>query len=294
MSNLVTELLNDAVHCENVLGETNTLERMESILAADDAIFDAIKERRKQRKRLVTPAAKVKRRRRRRSKANRPRGEGDNGAIYELTPRQSGWYYKYVLQPKPQESVFRRKFRRRFRLPFEEYVELLEEVKANQEIFGRWMSTNAAGKESSPIELLLLGALRYLGRGLAFDDLEDYTAIGEETHRLFFHRFIDWGSTILFSKHVVVPTSVEDASIHSLEFQQAGLPGAIGSMDATHVMCERISHRFRQNHMGAKMSFTARTYNLVCNHRRRILSTTRGHPARSYKTNRSTRLSRKG
>jgi hypothetical protein len=46
------------------------------------------------------------------------------------------------------------------------------------------------------------------------------------------------------------------------------------------LMLERVNYRFRQSHMGFKMSHTARTYNITVNHRRRILATTQGHPAR--------------
>ena len=41
-----------------------------------------------------------------------------------------------------------------------------------------------------PLELLVLGSLRYLGRGWTFDDLEEATGISEESHRVFFRRFI--------------------------------------------------------------------------------------------------------
>jgi hypothetical protein len=64
------------------------------------------------------------------------------------------------------------------------------------------------------------------------------------------------------------------------EYQLAGFPGAVGSTDATHIMLEKVQYRFRQAHLGFKMTHTARTYNITVNHRRRILSTTRGHPAR--------------
>ena len=56
--------------------------------------------------------------------------------------------------------------------------------------------------------------------------------------------------------------------------------GAIGSMDACHVVVEKCSHRLKQNHLGGKSKLTCRPYNLKCNHRRRILHTTSGHPAR--------------
>jgi hypothetical protein len=38
---------------------------------------------------------------------------------------------------------------------------------------------------------MLLGTLRYLGREWTFDDLEEAMLIDEETHRQFFHHFID-------------------------------------------------------------------------------------------------------
>jgi hypothetical protein len=64
------------------------------------------------------------------------------------------------------------------------------------------------------------------------------------------------------------------------EYRLAGFPGAVGSSDATHVVLERVQFKHRQSHLGFKMTHTARTYNITVNHRRRILSTTRGHPAR--------------
>ena len=41
-------------------------------------------------------------------------------------------------------------------------------------------------RKRSPLGLLLLGSLRYIGRGWTFDDLEEATGINEETHRQFF------------------------------------------------------------------------------------------------------------
>ena len=76
------------------------------------------------------------------------------------------------------------------------------------------MSADAIGRPSSPLELMVLGSLRYLGRGLMFDDLEDYTSIDEETHRQFFHVFIDYGSKELFQEFVVTPANAAQAATH--------------------------------------------------------------------------------
>jgi len=103
----------------------------------------------------------------------------------------------YVSHPQPDCPRFTNKFRQRFRVPYSEFLSLLSLVK-DHVLFIRWLRRDATGKESSPIELLLLGSLRYLGRGWTFDDLEESTGINEETHRQFFHVFISWGSSSLY------------------------------------------------------------------------------------------------
>ena len=79
-----------------------------------------------------------------------------------------------------------------------------------------------------------------------------------------------------------LPTTIDDVCNQNYEFAMAGLSGAIGSMDATHVILERLSSSRRQSHLDHKLNGTARSYNLVVNDRRRILGTTDGHPARHY------------
>ena len=141
------------------------------------------------------------------------------------------------------------------------------------------MGCNAAGKAASPIELMILGALRYLGRGWTFDDNEEATAVSEETHRRFFHKFVEFGSTILFNKWVRTPRTSEDIKTHMSEFELAGLPGACGSSDAaTLIIHEMFSHRLQRAHKGFKTKDPTRMYNLTANHRREILGTTSGHP----------------
>jgi hypothetical protein len=49
---------------------------------------------------------------------------------------------------------------------------------------------------------MVLRAFRYyLGRGWTFDDIEENTGISQETHRQFFHAFIEVRSTILYKKY---------------------------------------------------------------------------------------------
>ena len=57
-----------------------------------------------------------------------------------------------------------KKFRNMFRLPYPSYKDLLHQIKSDNR-FERWRGHKWNGKKSSPVELLLLGSLGYLGRG---------------------------------------------------------------------------------------------------------------------------------
>jgi hypothetical protein len=125
------------------------------------------------------------------------------------------------------------------------------------------------------------GVAPLLGRGWTFNDCAESTAISHHVIRVFFHHCITFGATKLYEKYVCAPLHAQDAHDHMHEYTAAGgFPGAVGSTDATHIMLEKVSHCFRQSHLGYKMSHTARTYNITVNHRRKILSSTQCHPAR--------------
>ncbi len=113
-----------------------------------------------------------------------------DGELEVIPPTQSSWCMMYVNSPLADDDRFLKKFRNRFRIPYQNYLELAEDCRAHNN-FSRWMGCGATKRVASPIELLVLGALRYLGRGWTFDDLEESTAISRKVHRVFFHKFID-------------------------------------------------------------------------------------------------------
>lgn len=79
---------------------------------------------------------------------------------------------------------------------------------------------------------------------------------------------------------VVQPMIMEELEDCTIEFLQAGLPGAFGSTDSTHIVLELCAFKLRQLHLGHKVSHISITHNLTCNHRMRILSSTKGYTAR--------------
>ena len=63
----------------------------------------------------------------------------------------------------------------------------------------------------------MLSSLRYLGRGWTFYDLEEAIGISEETHRVFFHKFISCGRRFLFPKWVKAPSTASEIEDSILE-----------------------------------------------------------------------------
>ncbi len=130
------------------------------------------------------------------------------------------------------------------------------------------------------MQLLVLGSLRYLGRGWTFNHIEEATGIHKEVHCVFLHCFIAFGSTVFYEKHVLSPVSIADAHSHMSEFSEARFPGCIGLTNCMHITTEKCEYYLKGNHLGGKSSQTTRTFNLTCNHRRRILHSTPGGPGR--------------
>ena len=155
----------------------------------------------------------------------------------------------------------------------------MQDCKASN-LFNRWMSCDTTGRQPTPVDLLVLGSLRNLGRGRTFDDVEECTAVSQEVHRVFFCQFTEFGITTLYKKHVAYLTNFKEAKRHMKKFTIAGLPGVIGSMDATHITIWQCDYNLRNNHLGSKSLSTTRSYNLTVNHRRRIFHSTRGGPGR--------------
>jgi hypothetical protein len=143
-----------------------------------------------------------------------------NGEFVALLPMDTAWYRSYVLYPVEDYPRALKKFRQRFRLPYHKFKETTELLK-QCELFKRWMQPDTSGSPPSPIELMILGVLRYIGRGWTFDDVEEATAINEETHRQFLHIFIHWGSTTLFDMHVKMPRKKEQISenLHEMKLE---------------------------------------------------------------------------
>jgi hypothetical protein len=134
------------------------------------------------------------------------------------------------------------------------------------ELFVRWCGFKKNNKKVSPVEILVLGSLHYLGRGWTFNDCEESCAIDKDVHCMFFCVFILFGSTVLYKQWVLNPVNLPEANSNMHDYSKAGFSGCIGSSDCTNIIPDCCEYSLKSNHLGAKSSLTMRTFNLTCNH----------------------------
>ena len=74
-----------------------------------------------------------------------------DGKLFALTPKTSFWYTCYVLNGDNMDQKSLRKFRNRFRLPYENFLELINKLEESGK-FDRWKegSADKFGVEASP------------------------------------------------------------------------------------------------------------------------------------------------
>jgi hypothetical protein len=93
------------------------------------------------------------------------RRDTEDGPLEIIPPQESLWYHFYVRNYFINKDVkLQKAFRLRFRLPYEQYLDLVQQVQSNM-LFDKWCGFKLNNKKVSPVELLVLGLLRYLGRG---------------------------------------------------------------------------------------------------------------------------------
>ena len=86
--------------------------------------------------------------------------DDDEGKWVDYDPRKSSWYVQYVLRDQRSKKQLR-KFRRRFRLPYASFQEFLS-LARTEKWFKSYEKEDCTGRPGSPLELLLLGSLRYI------------------------------------------------------------------------------------------------------------------------------------
>ena len=192
----------------------------------------------------------------------------------------SEWYLNYVIKSRlPMSKVAASTFRRRSRMPYASFISLVKDAREDN-WFPDYENCKALGQKGAPLEILMLGSLRCLGRGWTFDDLFEATYVSQDVHRVFLKVYTKACRKHLHPKWVKRPETEEDIEDCMHESKLAGFDGCIGSADVTHMVLERCYSRLKNQNSGSKSSHSTRAYQFVVNHRRQIISSTVRYPGR--------------
>ena len=97
--------------------------------------------------------------------------------------------------------------------------------------------------------------------------------------RVFFNKFLIYGSTKLYMKHITIPATTTYVAVFESVFASAGFNGCVGSSDGTHIGMHNCATWAANNHLGHKLNIPSRTYNVTVTHWRQIIESTCGHPS---------------
>ncbi|CAN0185409.1 unnamed protein product [Pylaiella littoralis] len=175
-----------------------------------------------------------------------------------------------LKEPGSREA---RLFRRRFRIPYQFFTELIELVKEK-----KWFSirqTDVAGRQCIPVELKVLASLHILGRGNFFEDMTQMSHISEPTIQITFHMFNKLFAQEFYHDHVHLPTAGEDQDQVMRHYDLLGFTGAIGSTDVTHIKWAACPYSWAKHYTG-KEGFATIAFQAIVDHTGRLLAATKG------------------
>ena len=122
-------------------------------------------------------------------------------------------------------------FRRRFRVPWDVFVDLLQKSK-ERKLFGEnsLLRFDCCGSTICPYAIKLLGVLRILGRNWCCDDVAEATGMGETTVR---RAFLDFCGNFVDNYYDTYIHRPEGEKLKRMMdvYARMGLPGCIGSTD---------------------------------------------------------------
>lgn len=225
-------------------------------------------------KEVVVPTVKVVKERR---KFAQRRFEKRPGYDYS----EWGQMLKNPRYQDPYDKKGGQLFRRRFRVPFPVYLEILRMTRESN-----WFTEgrDAIGILAAPLELKVLSVLRVLGRGYCFDGVQELCFISAEVLRKFFHKFCELFAAKNFATYCSPPMTEDHIKHTTGVYARMGLPGCIGSTDCVHIRWERCPAGIRSSHKG-KEGYPTLSYEVTVDHSKRIIGVTQGHPgARNDKT----------
>jgi hypothetical protein len=160
-------------------------------------------------------------------------------------------------------SYHGKKFRRRFRCTLNFFQEVLVPMCEDKGI----LRTRRTSRIPYPFKILCV--LRMLGRADVADTTSELSHIGESTCRYLFATFVAQFSAAFYTKFIKFPEAEELLRVLEI-YRKLGLPGAVGSMDGTHVSWGNCPQSLANECVG-KEGYPTLGWMVIVNHNRRVL-----------------------
>jgi hypothetical protein len=164
------------------------------------------------------------------------------------------------------DSWLWKEFRRKFRMPPALFLEHFVPEAKRLNLF------DAKYKSHIPLEIKLMVGLRTLGRAAVMDDMAEMSGVSVTACYTIFKDFC-YGMANKFYPDYVKPPSGDYLLKVMDQYARLGFPGAVGSVDCTHVFWDKCP--YDKFHMcKGKEGFTSLAFEAVVDHSRRIHSCT--------------------
>jgi len=153
-------------------------------------------------------------------------------------------------------------FKARFRVPYQLFAEHLVPLCEQHEEFGKI-------DQIINVKYKVMIALRILGRDSCADSINELIGVGNSTINRIFKHFVMTFKDLFYDDYIGIPKGIQLAKTMEV-FRQLGLPGCMGSMDATHVKWSKCPKSIRHLCMG-KEGFPTLAFNVIVDHTKKVL-----------------------
>ena len=106
------------------------------------------------------------------------------------------------------------------------------------------------------MELKILGALRMSAKGCSSDAIAELSGMSISTMQAFYHDFWEKFVSVFQERWIIYPTTASEAKDNLAVYGRLGFPGAIGSVDCTHVYWARCPALFQNTYTGKEKKAT--------------------------------------
>ena len=201
-------------------------------------------------------------------------GRDDSGA--EAWEHDADRSVLWLFINSPEEKWFEKRFRQVIGIPrklWRHYLAL-----ARKAGFGEFeVGDTRRGRRPQPLEMKLAAWLIVMHEGVSFEHAAWVCCVSEPVVRRFFHAWNAWLIKHEYHKHVYAPSSIDDIKNTEAKFAKMGFPGAITTIDATHVewtMCPAM-HSWRCT---GKDGYPTRSFNCAVGPNKEFHHVHRSHP----------------